>query len=359
MTPDGLPVGVSGRVLDRHVGGNTTYARRVYDRLGEYGVATHVLRPPGSATVSSKLRSLEYLAYESSWIQIRADSLGLRLLHYPADTGPLAKIADVPIVITVHGAAALHEPDIRSKRATRIWVQRTRRAIRLADVVITVSDSSANDIVELARPHPVAIEVIPHGVDHDCFRPATDHEIDAAHSRHGVQRPFVLYVGNLEPRKNLIALVAAVDALNAAGKDLELLVGGKPAWDAEPTIAAVAASHNARRLGWVEDSDLRGLMSSCELFAFPSLYEGFGMPVIEAMACGAPVMCTPRGSLPEVAGGVATYATGTDAGPLAQAILSCLERPRHATRVEGIARAAQHRWDFSARRHHEVFRSLT
>ena len=356
--PADLRVGVSGRVLDRHVGGNTTYARHVYDGLAAHGVSVHVLRPPGFTATSSKLRSLQYLAYESSWIQRRAKRLGLDVLHYPADTGPLVRVADIPIVVTVQGAAALHEPSVRSNHAGRIWLERTRRAIRLADVIITGSESSATDIAELARPRDAVIELIPHGIDHECFRPATEHEIHVACERHQLRRPFVLYIGNLEPRKNLVALVTAVDALNAAGHDLELVVGGKPAWDAELSVAAIAASPHARRLGWVEESDLRGLMSGCELFAFPSLYEGFGLPVLEAMACGAPVICTRRGSLPEVAGDVATYADSPEPDALATAMLSCRQRPRAEVRADGIARAAQYEWSVSAQRHLEVLRTL-
>jgi len=353
-----LQIGVSGRVLDRHVGGNTTYARRLYEHLAGEGVNGYVLRPPGSRTVSARIRSLEYLVYEGWWAQMRAARMRLSAVHFPADTGPLARATNVPLVVTVHGAAALHEPAVRGRTAGRIWVERTRRAIRLADVVITVSESSAGDIRQLAYPLRPRIEVIPHGIDHDTFHPATREEIAHARVRHGLNRPFAFFMGNLEPRKNLIALVGAMERLNADGTDLELIVAGRPAWNAEATIDAISGSRHSRRIGWIDDKEVRGVMSACEMFVFPSLYEGFGLPVLEAMACGAPVVCTRGGSLPEVAGDAAVYASGPEPALLAEAIRTCLETPRQALRSSGIQRAAEYQWITSARRHREVFQSV-
>ena len=353
-----LTIGVSGRVADSHVGGNTTYVRRVYEHLAAIGVRGSILRPSFPNSLRPKSRSLAYLAFEASWAEREAARSGLDALHFPADTGPVLSLGRLPLVVTVHGVAALHVPGIRGRAATQVWMARTRRAARCASVVITVSESSARDVRQLAFPHRLRVEVIPHGVDHQKFLPATPSELVGARAHHALERPYALFVGNLEPRKNLAAVIAAVETLNSRGTDLELIVAGKPAWRPDGTLAAISRSDNVRQIGWVEDDELRGLMSGSRVFVFPSLYEGFGLPVLEAMACGAPVVCTRRGFLPEVGGGAPVYAADTDADSLCAAIQSCLDLPRDILAERGIARAAEYHWQFSAAGHLRVFASI-
>jgi glycosyltransferase involved in cell wall biosynthesis len=352
---ESIKVGVSGRVLLRHVGGNTTYARRLYGTLGDLGVRANVLRPPAEG---GRARSMKYAAFETLVMQPVARARSLDLVHYPADTGPIRRDRHMPAVVTIHGAAALHEEGIRSSRASKLWLARTRRAGLTADAVVTVSESSRDDIASLLGDSAPPIVVIPHGIDHEMFRPATEAEQEAAVARHQVVRPFVLYLGNIEPRKNLIEAVRAVELLNEQGQDLELLVGGKLAWDYDASVAAIDGSPHARRLGWLEDADVRALMSASEVFLFPSRYEGFGLPVLEALACGARVACTRRGSLVEVGGDVATYADGIDAEALAEAVSRALTRDRAECAAAGVARAAAFTWQASASAHLELFQRV-
>jgi glycosyltransferase involved in cell wall biosynthesis len=349
-----LDVGVSGRTLDHHVGGNTTYVRRLYEALADFGVRPHVLRPPGSRRL--RWRSVRYAAYEALAMEADARRRAVPIIHYPADTGPIRVSRAVRTVVTLHGVGTLHAPGIRSPRAAKLWLWRARRAAQVADAIVTVSESSRRSILELVGGELRSeIAVIPHGLDGRRFHPATAAEVTAAHRRHAITRPFILYVGNLEPRKNLVELVRAVEMLVRDGADLELLVGGKPAWDAEPTLDAIARSPAARRLGWLSDIDVRALMSSCRAFVFPSLYEGFGLPVLEAMACGAPVVCTDRGSLREVAGDVACYAAGTTAADVAEALRECVVQDPAVLGRRGIERAGGFSWERSAREHAALF----
>ena len=240
-------------------------------------------------------------------MQAQAKAGGMDLLHYPSDTGPV-RSGDIPTVVTIHGVAGLHEKGIRRPWANELWLRRTRLAGLAADVVITDSLTSKTDVESLLGATGPAIHAVGLGVNFAKFFPVDDAKVAEACAANAVSRPFVFFMGNLEPRKNLVNLVAAVDALNDRGEDLELLVGGKPAWGAGATLAAIELSANARRVGFLAESDARALMTGCRIFAFPSLYEGFGLPVLEAMACGAPVVCSDRGSLPEVAGDAAVYA---------------------------------------------------
>lgn len=350
-----LRVAVSGRTIHRHVGGNTTYARRVYGELSRLGVLAGVLGP----AEDRRWRSARYAAYEAMVMQTRAKAKALDLVHYPADTGPVMRKPGLPTVVTIHGVAALHETGIRTSGANRVWLARTRRAAAVADAVITVSKHSRDDIFALTEGAARNIEVIPHGIDLETFRPAASAEIDVALRRHAIHRPFVLYLGNIEPRKNLAEAVAAVDQLNRQGHDLEFLVGGKLAWNYEESVAAIEASPNARRLGWIDESDLRCLMSGAEAFLFPSRYEGFGLPVLEALACGARVACTRRGSLPEVGGDCVSYADDTTANALAQAVAEALSQPRAEASQRGVAHARRFTWEASAQAHLQLFGCLT
>lgn len=350
-----MKVAVSAKNFDRNVGGNTTYVREVYDRLRSDGV--HATRLGTRLANRGRALNLALMAAEALTMQAHAKVGGMDLLHYPSDTGPV-RSGHVPTVVTIHGVAGLHEKGIRGPWANELWLRRTRLAGLAADVIITVSLTSQRDVEALLGAGCPDVHVVAHGVTADRFFPALDTAVADAFAAHDVRRPFVFFMGNLEPRKNLVNLVAAVDALNVRGEDLELLVGGRPAWDAGETVAAIDASRNARRVGFLAEADARALMTGCRIFAFPSLYEGFGLPVLEAMACGAPVVCTARGSLPEVAGDAATYAEDVTADAIEDAIARALAQDLARARRRSVEHAAPFTWECSARRHLEIFRSV-
>jgi glycosyltransferase involved in cell wall biosynthesis len=293
------------RIVDRHVGGNTTYARAVRDGIAARGIETGVI-PAGGSAVATMLAETVYGRRN------RVD-----VLHYSADTGPLVRTAG-PSVVTVHGVASRWIDVARSRRQEWVWRERVRRAIASTDALITVSQSAADDVAEVFSVDRDLITVIPHGMDTTAF--AVPSSVSAELAAVLPQR-FALYVGNIEPRKNLRALVQAFSTPEVVALGMPLVLAGKPAWNFAEAMREIEAAPNVLHVGFVSDSDRLALMQSCALFVFPSLYEGFGLPVLEALAAGAPTVASRRGSLAEVAGPARTIDDLTAEG-IAAAVVS-------------------------------------
>lgn len=236
-----------------------------------------------------------------------------------------------------------------------MWRGRVRRAIASTDAVITVSEWSADDVSEVFGVDRDTIRVIKHGIDVETFSTPTELSSEVAAR---ISEDFVLYLGNIEPRKNLMPLVRAFqqEPLRSAG--LQLVIAGKPAWNFAESMAEIQAAPNVVHLGFVSDADRVALMQRTALFAFPSLYEGFGFPVLEAMAAGAPVATSRRGSLVEVAGPAWVLKDLT--APGAESLAACLadEGWRAGVTDVGHAWARQFTWDVSIDEHVRVFESV-
>lgn len=339
-----MKVAIAGKVWARQVGGNSRYVRNLVPGLREQGIDVEILDGTGRT----------YLARESLlWPRTsRAD-----VLHFPADNGPLVP-ARVPVVGTIHGMASLHVPAVRSPRRERVWRYRMQRLAAVADRLVTVSESSARDLSGfLGSGHP-QISVVPLGVDHERFHPVAGPTERADLTRLGVPDRYVAYVGNLEPRKNVVELAnAAVEV--AARTGVPLVVAGAPAWDAEEALAAVDGSPATIYLGRVDENMLAPLMRHADAFCFPSYYEGFGLPVLEAMACGVPVLCSDRGSLPEVGGDAVSYVDDLSAEGIADGLVTLLTGDdRAAMTARGIARAATFTWRATAEKHARVYQEV-
>lgn len=279
---------MSERIIDRHVGGNTTYARNVAQGLEARGI--EVGRIPMRARP-------EFTMLQETMTGLGKGRPG-ELLHYIADTGPLLRTRR-PSVVTVHGVASRWIDAARTGRQEWIWRTRVQRAIASTDHVITVSHSSADDICEIFDLDPSRLTTIPHGIDFARFATPTQLSVEVAEK---VPNTFALYVGNIEPRKNLVPLIDAFESSRLRRLGIPLVVAGKPAWNSEPAMARISEARNVIYLGFVSDEDRTALMQTCACFVFPSLYEGFGFPVLEALAAGAFVLTSDRGSLKEVAG---------------------------------------------------------
>lgn len=329
------------RIVDRHVGGNTTYARRLVAGVEAAGHATGRMPAGGHPAVTAALET----------------AVGLRrrrgtVLHHSADTGPLLR-GRTPSVVTVHGVASRWTNVARSPLQERVWRGRVRRAIRSTDALITVSESSADDVAAVFDVDRDAISVIPHGVDHDVFASPVPLE---GRLRVLAERPYALYLGNIEPRKNLLALVEAFESAAVRSSGVQLVLAGRPAWDCDDVLERVARSRNSVHLGFVDDRERAALLQHTELFLFPSLYEGFGFPVLEALAAGVPVAASRRGSLAEVAG-PSWHLEDLGAGGIADAVTAALSDDawRRRVRDEGPRWAARFSWDTSVRAHLNVY----
>jgi glycosyltransferase involved in cell wall biosynthesis len=265
-------------------------------------------------------------------------------------------------VITLHDLAFEVYPETHTA-ASRAYYAATGKSVRRAERVIAVSQRTASDAIRLLGVDPARVRVV-HEAAAPIFRPRPEAELRrvAARLRLDLQdgRKYVLFVGTLEPRKNIPLLLEAF-ALVRRQIDAQLLLVGPRGWLDEPIFAAHSRSglgDAARFLGNLTEDELAVLYSHAGVFVLPSLYEGFGLPVLEAMACGAPVVCSNAGPLPEIAGDAALLLAPDGPGDWSDAMLAVLTDTHRADdlRQKGFARAATFSWDRTAQATREVYR---
>lgn len=296
----------------------------------------------------------------------------LDLMFFPAVYSYFPVAGRVPCLVTFHDVIAETLPHLifKSRRSRWFWNAKCRLALARATRVLTVSEASKRGLMEHFGLAADRIRVMPEAAS-DAFRPA-DRD-DPAHrealARHGVTigERFLLYVGGISPHKNIDTLLNGFARIadTAARQDVRLVIVGDYKGDSFRTCHEDLASQAARLgitqrvlfTGFVSDDDLRHLYAACQAFVFPSYLEGFGLPAVEAMACGAAVVASDRGSLPEVLDGAGAMFDPHDADALATALARLLDDPawRDELRSRSLRRAADFSWDASARRAIEVF----
>lgn len=258
------------------------------------------------------------------------------------------------VITTIHDLSYIHHKDYVSP-ANQAWLEKfVPKSIKRADKIIAVSENTKREIVEYYKVVPEKIAVITPAVDHDMFKPREEAEIAAVRQKFGITKPYILSVGTLEPRKNLLGVLAAYEALPEDTKQHYALVlaGGKGWLDGEihDKFEALAKKYEVIKTGYVEDADLPALYSGAELFAYPSFYEGFGIPPLEAMACGTPVITANNSSLPEVVGDAAITIEASNTATLTEHMQRVLTDQQLAAdlRQKGLARAKLFSWQKSA-----------
>ena len=330
------------------VGGSETYARELLHGLSRVGTTTYrVLLPPAAADAGDGLptvvveghRGNRMLAMARAAADPRYSRLfeGMQIVHYPL-TVPIPR-TKLPTVVTLHDVQHLDLPDLfsRSERAYRSVAY--DRAAKSADRVLVVSEFVKQRAVEHLGLDPEDVVVTPLAVDLEQFHPG-----DAE------REPFLLYPAKPWPHKNHAVLFEAFAELRQSRPDLRLVLTGGGAYESVPEGVEVK--------GHVPREEVAELMRRASALVFPSLYEGFGLPPLEAMASGCPVACSDRGSLPEVVGDAARLFDPADPKAIAVAVEEVLDEP--APWIErGLARVQEFDWDETARLTEDVYFELS
>jgi glycosyltransferase involved in cell wall biosynthesis len=300
---------------------------------------------------------LKRILWEQTVQPFALASGGLDLYHALAFVAPFA--LNLPSVVTIYDLSFIHYPE-RLPAARRLYLRAfTGLTCRRARRVIAISQSTARDLVETLHVPADKIDVAAPGCDPAVFRPLPAEQIAAFRRTKNLPDRFWLFIGTLEPRKNLLVLLEAYAALPQPRPPL--IIGGGKGWNYEPIFAAVER-HNLGQsvqfVGFIPSEDLPIWYNCAEVFIYPSVFEGFGLPVLEAMACGTPVIISDASSLPEVAGEAGLCVPPQDVGRWTEALRQARDDDawRSAARQRGLLEAARYTWHNTALQTVESYR---
>lgn len=290
----------------------------------------------------------------------------LDVVHDPNGIAPfLAPLGAARRIVTIHDAFAYACPAAHNRLDTWRYRVLLPHSARRADMVLTDSQHSRQDLIRYLNIPADQIRTIGCGIDPYFAPVAAGAARRAVLERYGVRSPYLLYVGGINARKNVARLLEAFARVRTQHPDLRLVIGGKRQWrtgEIDATLARLDLGDAVQWTGYLADADLPALYSAAQAFVFPSLYEGFGLPPLEAMACGTPVITSNVSSLPEVVGDAAVLIDPYDVGALARAIEQVLTdaASRVTLRERGLQQAALWTWDRTARNtlaaYHNVLR---
>lgn len=264
-------------------------------------------------------------------------------------------------IVTVHDLSFMRFPQCADKGLVAYLNSVVPRSLRRAHLILADSTATRQDLITLLGMPPQKVTVVPAGVGPE-YRPITDEALLAeVRRRYSLPRRFILHVGTLEPRKNLPRLMEALAAISTQERDVRLVLVGGKGWlyqDIFDTVDRLGLGERVVFPGYVAEADLPAVYNLATVVAYPSLYEGFGIPPLEAMACGVPVVCSNSSSLPEVVGDAALQIAPEDSDGLAAALLSALnnEDMRRHMRQRGLERARLFTWPAAAARLLEAYK---
>ncbi|MGZ4732310.1 MAG: glycosyltransferase family 4 protein [Terriglobales bacterium] len=356
-----LKVAWDNSLAGRDKAGTGVYAARLLEQFAHRtDLSMQVLngwRPvsPASGLLDRARGTVASMLWTHAYLPRRVGKMQVDLLHAPAFIAP-ALAAPCPVVVTVHDVTYLLFPS----HFSRWWVTYLQivmpPAIRSAAAIICGSEHSRRDIVKTYSISPDKVHVVPYGVDHERFHPGIRLDLNWARSL-GIRAGYVLHVGSFSYRKNIPVLLRAIARLRSKGKweDRQLVLAGsqdvsmKGAHEVFDTIRELDLN-SVVLAGHVPEEHIPGLYAGAAALVIPSLYEGFGLPVLEAMAAGTPVVASNTSSLPEVAAGAAILFPPEDELALADAIEDVLENRSTANelRRNGLERARQFSWQRTA-----------
>jgi glycosyltransferase involved in cell wall biosynthesis len=301
------------------------------------------------------------LAWEQLELPSRLAALGIDVLHSTHHTLPLRPIA-ARRVVTIHDLTFFRIPE-RYPAARRMYMQTlTRLAARVADAIIVPSNTVRDEVLRLLHAPPAKVVTIYEAAGEQ-YRPVERGQARAVAQAHGIEGEYVLSLGSLEPGKNRARLIRAMRQLRDEGIDRELVIVGQRAWKYEADLALVDELRMTDRVrfpGYVDAEDVPALYSGAAAVAVPSLYEGFGLPVLEAMACGAPVLTSNISATAEVAGDAALLVDPLSVDAIRNGLRLLLTNGdvRSDFARRGLGRAAQFSWHRAADETHAVYRRV-
>jgi glycosyltransferase involved in cell wall biosynthesis len=281
------------------------------------------------------------------------------LFHGMLNIAPF--VSPVPTVITIHDLAFIRFPQtFRAYNRTYLDMA-TRISARRAHMILAVSEHTKREVVEILGVPPERV-VVTHDAARVQFKPQPAARITAFRQRKSLPERFLLYVGTLEPRKNLITLLEAYSKI-ADTVRIPLIVGGGKGWMYAAVfkrLAELGLQDKVHFVGYIDEEDLPLWYAAATVFVFPSIYEGFGMPPLEAMACGTPVVTSNSSSLPEVVGDAGIMVPPTDTDALAAALVQMLQDDtlRQTCRERGIQRARSFSWRTTAEKTRKVYEQV-
>lgn len=326
--------------------------RRINDDLARNGLASiERLGGPGFPVKLAWMQAVLPFALARSELDV---------CHFTNYHAPL--ISNVPSVVNLHDMSLVMMPERHPRLRVATMRPLLRTVAQHSSAVLCLTASARADAISHLDLDPARVRVVS-AAPARAFHTITDESrLAAVAARHGLEPGFLLFVGTIEPRKNLIRLVQAYARLRRDGFGAPLVICGAPGWksgDLVPTIDRLGLSAHVIFTGFVPDDDLAALLNLARGFVYPSLYEGFGLPIIEAFACGVPVVTSNRGATAEVAGGAALLADPEDVDDLTSALASALtdEPTRSRLRAAGLERATHYTWQRAAHETAAIYRS--
>jgi glycosyltransferase involved in cell wall biosynthesis len=332
----------------------------LYTNLPAEPVAREFGHPPNLRVVA--LAASGFTRWEQLLLPqaLRRDCIDL--FHSPLG---LPLLSGTPGIATIHDVCFMSCPETFTRRMRVYFGTFLPLSVRKARLVVTVSGASRDALIEHLGVPAEKVRVVPNGVA-EHFRPVRNPgRLAEVRGHYDLPDSFILYAGTLEPRKNVISLLRAFRLLREAGRIKEsLVIVGKSGWLSDEVPEFVRRSGLADQVhlaGYVAREDLPAVYSAARLFVYPSLCEGFGLPPLEAMACGTPVIASNVSAMPEILGSAAQLVAPRDVHGLAAAILTMLddEPLRERRRIDGLVRAATYRWDHAAREMLRIYEEAT